>query len=499
MVAAIASLTASEAKRAAAHALDRQVEEEWLAPVAAAAAREQHDPVLWQWAALLYRALDDRHSALAAYARAVAAAPDDVRILHGFARTRWEAGLPSVDQYMRALALAPFDGEMLLGLAGARVAMGDTEGALDGIRQILHQEPRWIDGQRQAAHLRFLLGDRQSYTQDIERALATHPHDEGLWHLLLTLRQHGHRDDRVLAAARQARAVLGDRPFIAVAVAVHASDKGDVTTADAGFLQLSRINDASIAVHHVRHLIRSGRWGLAAARIEPFLDGPEAAAFVPYAALVWRATDDPRVTWLERHGGLLKTFDLRGSLPPLDRLAHILRTLHRLHGDPLDQSLRGGSQTDGPLFANLDADIQATRAAVVEAVGAYVAELPSVDARHPTLRYRRDARPRFAGSWSVRLRGAGHHSNHVHPQGWISSALYIDVPVHQAGDPPDAGWFTLGEPPSDLGVDLQPYRTIQPQPGKLVLFPSTCWHGTRPVARGERLTIAFDIALPRLG
>ena len=45
-------------------------------------------------------------------------------------------------------------------------------------------------------------------------------------------------------------------------------------------------------------------------------------------------------------------------------------------------------------------------------------------------------------------------------------------------------------------LDLPPIRLIEPRPGRLVLFPSTMWHGTRPFAQGERLTVAFDVARP---
>lgn len=110
---------------------------------------------------------------------------------------------------------------------------------------------------------------------------------------------------------------------------------------------------------------------------------------------------------------------------------------------------------------------------------------------------RRDRRPRFSGSWSVRLGGGGHHANHVHPQGWISSALYVALPPKNAGDAPDAGWLTLGEPQAALGLALPPSRMVEPVPGRLILFPSWLWHGTRPFGEGERLTVAFDVAPPR--
>jgi uncharacterized protein (TIGR02466 family) len=104
---------------------------------------------------------------------------------------------------------------------------------------------------------------------------------------------------------------------------------------------------------------------------------------------------------------------------------------------------------------------------------------------------------RFAGSWSVRLRGGGHHSNHVHPQGWLSSAFYVDLPPRAEDEPADSAWFTLGAPDERLDLKVDPWSKIEPRAGRLVLFPSWMWHGTVPFRGGERLTVAFDVARPR--
>jgi hypothetical protein len=53
----------------------------------------------------------------------------------------------------------------------------------------------------------------------------------------------------------------------------------------------------------------------------------------------------------------------------------------------------------------------------------------------------------------------------------------------------------LGES-TDLGMNLPPIRLVEPKQGRLVLFPSTMWHGTRPFDAGERLTVAFDVKRP---
>ena len=189
--------------------------------------------------------------------------------------------------------------------------------------------------------------------------------------------------------------------------------------------------------------------------------------------------------------------DLGAALAPIERLADRLRALHERSGQYMDQLVRGGTQTDGPLLCRIDPEIRTMRAAIVAAVERHVSKLPAPDPEHPLLAPSRNRRIRFSGSWSVRLRGGGRHSNHVHPQGWISSALYVALPKRKDGEASDAGWLTLGEPQAELGVDLPPRAKIEPKLGRLVLFPSWMWHGTRPFAEGERLTVAFDVALPR--
>jgi hypothetical protein len=146
------------------------------------------------------------------------------------------------------------------------------------------------------------------------------------------------------------------------------------------------------------------------------------------------------------------------------------------------------------LFSRIDPDIMALRAVVADAVTDYVGALPPVDPRHPLLGISRNRVPRFSGAWSVRLGSQGHHANHVHPAGVISSALYVALPQSQAQADTHAGWLALGTPQAELGIDLPAFDHVEPRPGRLVLFPSTLWHGTLPFDNGERLTVAFDVA-----
>ncbi len=106
----------------------------------------------------------------------------------------------------------------------------------------------------------------------------------------------------------------------------------------------------------------------------------------------------------------------------------------------------------------------------------------------------RSAAFRFSGSWSCLLKPNGFHTNHIHPQGWISSAFYADVPGAVANHDTREGWFKLGESDLGLGATDVPERFVKPERGMLVLFPSYFWHGTVPFGgNGTRLTVAFDV------
>ncbi|HWC63258.1 MAG TPA: putative 2OG-Fe(II) oxygenase [Rhizomicrobium sp.] len=81
--------------------------------------------------------------------------------------------------------------------------------------------------------------------------------------------------------------------------------------------------------------------------------------------------------------------------------------------------------------------------------------------------------------------------NHIHPEGWISSCYYVAVPEAVKNDETKEGWIKFGEPSVEAGLGFR--RAIQPQPGRLVLFPSYMWHGTIPFHdKAVRTTIAFD-------
>lgn len=463
-------------------------------PVREVLRRHPRNPHLWHLLGLLCRNLDSLASGVEAFSKAAELAPRDPMVAHAHACVRYEAGLPAARLFERAMALAPADRSIRLRHAAALIAEGREEEAMAGIEEALGKTPLWLEGQTALARLRWTRGDREDFAQGFERAVAAAPRDFAVWAAYLSTLLHDGLFDRALLVIARARAAAGAHSAFDGAEAVARTELGELDAAAALYRCPALGAGAADVVPYLRFLLRSGRVEEAAQLGARRAPSDRGGRIWPYLAVAWRLLDDPRWEWLEGDPSFIGVYDLSASLPPLPALAERLRALHRNLHQPLDQSLRGGTQTEGHLFARIEPEIVALRRAVVEAVESHVARLPPPRPGHPLLLERRSP-IRFSGSWSVRLTGGGRHVGHVHMSGWLSSALYVALPAEEERGEGEAGWLALGDAGA-LGVELAPIRQVEPKPGRLVLFPSTMWHGTRPFAAGERLTVAFDVRRP---
>lgn len=186
---------------------------------------------------------------------------------------------------------------------------------------------------------------------------------------------------------------------------------------------------------------------------------------------------------------VIRTFEL----PAPTGLAETLAARHRSGNHPLDQSLRQGTQTSRSLLVRPEPEVARLLESFEQVLAQFQREIGHDDA-HP-LTSRNTSPAALVGCWSVRLRREGFHVNHIHPEGWLSSAFYVTVPDEVLDQTTRAGWLKFGEPRFPV-AGLEPLAYVQPAAGKLVLFPSYLWHGTNAL-RGDspRLSVAFD-ALP---
>ena len=175
----------------------------------------------------------------------------------------------------------------------------------------------------------------------------------------------------------------------------------------------------------------------------------------------------------------------------LAELTAALQRLHVLKTHPLEQSLRHGSQTTQDLRSSNEPAVQAFFKAIEPLVNNY---MEAVGDGPDPLRRRNKRAFGLAGAWSVRLRPHGFHVDHIHPEGWLSSAFYVETPQSALDSPDREGWIKFGAPGIPMADKPDPAHFVRPEPGKLVLFPSYMWHGTVPFTTDEsRMTIAFDV------
>ncbi|WP_174285959.1 putative 2OG-Fe(II) oxygenase [Sphingomonas bacterium] len=455
---------------------------------------EPRSLMAWQALGAALHAADRAVDALAAFDRVVTLAPRVSLGLLSRARMSEELGRPATADFTAALAAAPDSGPARLGLAAAQAGAGQYDLAEATLQTGLARAPDWAEGWAALVSLVYRWQGHGASIKAAQVALAAAPRDANVATSMLRSIAAVGANDAVLGMLHAIRGALGDTLPLALIEAQAASETGDIARADAAFTRLAAIDDPVVLLARLRHSLRAGWPDDAIAIGEPMTAGPAARFAIPYIGTAWRMLGDPRHAWLEGDPQLVGTYDLGIDAPDLAVLAAELRTLHTARHAPFEQSMRGGTQTDGVLLSRQSPAIRSLRAAIERAVRAHIDQLPAVDLAHPTLSVPRNG-IRFAGSWSVRLSDGGHHVNHVHSEGWLSSACYIALPdaMTDGGADDEAGWLTLGQPPVDLGLDLSPVRTVQPAVGQVTLFPSTMWHGTRPAPAGERLTVAFDV------
>lgn len=432
----------------------------------------------------------DLETAWEAAGQAVVLAPEYPAAAFLKAQTAFESWRPSAVLFEQALALDQANPLLVRNFILALGAEQQEQRAAALLSGIIARNPGWKDGHALLSTLRLTSGESEPF-RSYDEAAQANPQDRSLrlawFHRLATARQWD-AAELVLAALESDHA---QAPGVLAARVYFDCETGRAPPGNGIFAALADLVDPGLALTEVRHALRQGDPSHADTVAARWTQTPHASQFWPYRDLAWRLLDDPRHRWLNGDPAFASAIDLELAPQQLAELADFLRSLHQMQAPYPEQSVRGGTQTPRNLLLHHDPKIARIRAMLTTAVTQWRDGLPAGDGGHPLLD-RKPTKIRFAGSWSVRLLANGHHSPHVHPQGWASSAFYVALPQDLGNG--EAGRFALGMPPVELGLPLEPERLIDPAPGRLALFPSTSWHGTLPFTGEERLTLAFDIA-----
>ena len=409
---------------------------------------------------------------------------------------QYAESLAELESLARGSGVSP---QLLVHLARALAFAGRGEEAEQQLEAALRRWPTDLKLHGQLAQLRWSRGAGEASIQWIEDAIEKFPGEPGLRLVAADHLRNAGFAAKALSLLEGSLALAPDSAAFLTSIGVLLDDLGRPEEA-LPFLQnaVARAPHAAASKRNlVATLLRVGRAAEALQHCNELLErAPDDQQLIAYRATALRLSGDSRYAQLHDYARLVRTCRLQPPARFADiaqfnaALAQELSRLRRSEQRPLAQSLRGGTQTernlpaDNPLIADFFAMLDAP-------IRDYIAQLRDHDG-HPTDRRKR-ADYRIAGSWSVQLQPGGFHINHVHPQGWLSSAYYLELPESVADDASRAGWLKFGEPGIPIAA-CPPDYFVKPEAGMLVLFPSYLWHGTVPFSEGgRRLTAAFDV------
>ena len=447
-------------------------------------------------------ALGRTEEAVAAYGSLVAAAPENLAAAHALAIALNAAGRAAEAERIAHQTLRRGHKTAALYNTYARslIAQGTLDRAESALRECLELEPRLIDAQTSLAQLVWMrTGDLMQATAALDQALRRFAEDDALRAAKAAILQ-GAGDARAAYACLAPAAARAQAPptlLVRAGLAALECDPAAAVTLAERALQAVPDNAAA------RNLLAAAQLGIGDARTalthcERLLaDAPDDQYLIALQTTAWRLLGDERYAQLCDYRSLVVPFELEVPPPWRDLasfLADVRVSLNRLH-DPtghalLFQSLRHGTETTSDLTRSADPAIRGLFETFAAPIRRYLEHIgPGSD----PLRRRNNGRWRFNGSWSVRLRTSGFHTNHVHPRGWISSACYIELPDSMSDARSEEGVLTFGEPSIVTSPALGAEHSVRPAVGMLVLFPSYFWHGTVPFHSDQaRLTVAFD-------
>lgn len=452
--------------------------------------------------------MNPRATQVAQLRQLLALRPDDRVAWHNLAAAEGDLGRSAEAEAAarRAIALGIDAPETRLVLARALQSQRKLDEAESMFRKAIALRPAYVEAHRDLAQLVWMrTGNADFALRRLEQALQAFsdaPETAGLHLAKATLLEFA--GDRAAALAT-AHAGLTHAPNdlpLTIRASHLRAQSGDV----AGALKLAERAVALVPGDPTAHISLCESYLAVGRAVEAEKVAAQLCAARPlnqYAialhATAWRLLGDARYTALYDYASLVDAQALEAPIgwsslhEFLGALATELDSLHSFRAHPLDQSVRGGSQLtlqeaelQKPLIASLFESISKSVQRFMQRIGT----------GDDPLRSRNTRRAAISGAWSVRLSSGGHHADHVHPHGWISSACYIALPPTIGGPAGDdrAGWLHLGRPAMRTEPLLDAQHFVRPEPGLLVLFPAYMWHGVEAFESDrQRLSVAFDV------
>ncbi|MCX4189374.1 tetratricopeptide repeat protein [Methylophaga sp. OBS3] len=153
--------------------------------------------------------------------------------------------------------------------------------------------------------------------------------------------------------------------------------------------------------------------------------------------------------------------------------------------------LHNGVQSAGNLFKRPEASFQKVGELVVDAINRYRVSFKGENCIFVKSFPKQTV---IASAWYVKMKTGGHLTSHIHEEGWVSGSLYLSLPKNKTHE--HEGSIELSTHGDDYPKQHDNFttKTIAPEVGDVVMFPSSVFHRTIPFSSNEeRICIAFDL------
>ncbi|MCB1646425.1 MAG: tetratricopeptide repeat protein [Pseudomonadales bacterium] len=461
------------------------------------------EPTLLNALGLSYQQQNNFPAAIQTFQQALAQRPDYVLAEHNLGVALRLNNQPqlALDCYDRLAASGIDRFEIWQNKGNALSDLGRLEEAAECYRRVIAVAPDYVDAHHNLSATLWVLGEQENFLQSYEQVFDAGNMTPALALAYTDALLSVDRNTEAMNFLRQAgnRIDTGQAPFLDMLARSH-FQAGDYPTAIAlheQALTAPGANDNCRITYGIT-LLCAGQTDKAVIVLKDVLSRfPNDQMALAHYMTGLQILGDPDADRLANPaliaGYRLPVPEGYPDLAAFNRaLADYLTGLHTGKEHPYEQTLREGTQTPGNLFGREEPVLNALVAGLRTVIAQHIARVSQEPAPYPAFRGGPDFD--FSGSWSVRLRKQGYHTQHIHPMGWFSSAYYVKVPERVRHTDHREGWISFGEPNLSLPKNVEPFQFEQPEPGKLVLFPSYMWHGTVPFdSDEERITVAFDV------
>lgn len=486
-----------------------------------------------------YRAFDRNQEAIDAYGRSLQINPSDVAANNnlGLALQRGQRYEEARAAYERALALAPNDVEVLLNLGNLHREFCRLEESADAFRRAIATFPDLAPGHASLGVTLYEIGDSDGAVASLLKAVELDPLYKEAHENLKKIRWFRGEHDQVDDSFRAACERLSDsaRAFSNLGAALLAShdypnaekalsraielepghgDAFDELGQAYRFLgrieQALQAHERAVACEPGNALFREefGSTLILAGEHERAVRElrkghelhPRRSSMLGFLSIALNELGDSSVREFVDYDKLVRVDQIEvpdgyDSLEAFNADLHDeLEKQHHNPYHPMDQTMRGGTQTANNLFQNPTGLVLVLKEQITKATMKFIDEMEP-DPGHPFHRFiNRDFV--FTGVWSTIIGSGGFDRSHLHNEGWMSGTYYAKIPEFDDGQlAAHDGCIQFGEPNKMYATERNAtQRIIRPKVGTVVMFPSYFWHGVRGFDRnGVRHSVSYDL------